>query len=110
MSATYQPGIQSSHHLSEERWPGRATLTRDVDPETAWYRAHPLDIPQGYTTGAYPRLPEHDEARIDPDTRTVLFRRSSVLVTCFDLDRVDTFHGHAVRAAVRDQYPEVLHE
>lgn len=110
MSATYQPGINASHHLTEERWPGRATLDRDVDPETAWYRAHDLDLPEGHTTGAYPRLPDHDEVRIDPQTRTVLFRRDDTLVTCFDLDVVDSYHGHAVRAAVREQYPEVLSE
>lgn len=108
MSATYQPGVHTSRHLEEDRWPRRATLTRDVDPETAWCRAHPLQIPEGHTTGAYPRLPENDEARIDPETRTVIFRRNSVLVTCFDLDTVTSYHGHAVRAAVHEQYPELI--
>ncbi|WP_089650122.1 hypothetical protein [Halobacterium hubeiense] len=111
MSATYQPGVRTSEHLGEERWPGRATPSRDdVDPETAWYRGHPLEIPQGHTTGAYPRLPRHDEARVDPDSRTALFRRNGVLVTCYDLDTVTSYHGHAVRAAVHDQYPELIND
>jgi len=99
-----------SRHLSEDRWPKRATPPqyRKLDPRTAWARGHPLDVATGHTTDAYPRLPQHDEARIDPETRTVLFRRGQTLVTAYDLDVVTTFHGHAVRAAVADQYPELI--
>lgn len=102
----------ASQHLLEDRWPQRATPPqyRKLDPQTAWARANPLQLPQGRTTGAYPELPPHDEARIDPQTRTVLFARNDVLVTAYDIDTVTSYHGHAVRAAVRDQYPEVLHE
>lgn len=102
----------ASTHLEEDRWPQRATTPeyRKLDPTAAWARGHSLDLPQGHTTGAYPTLPPHDEARIDPQTRTVLFERNSVLVTAYDVDVVTSYHGHAVRAAVEEQYPEVLHE
>lgn len=98
----------ASNHLSEDRWPNRGTP--EGDALEAWVRARPLDLPEGRTCGAYPRLPPHDEARIDPETQTVIFRRDAVLVTCYDLQRVDTWHGHAARAAAKDQYPELIHE
>jgi len=99
-----------SRHLEEDRWPQRATPVehRKFDPETAWARGHRLELPTGHTTGAYPRLPHHDEARIDPQTRTILFRRGGVLVTCYDLDVVTSYHGHAARAAVTKQHPELI--
>lgn len=99
-----------SRHLEEDRWPQRASRPEDrnVDPISAWARGHPLDVATGHTTSAYPDLPTHDEARIDPITRTVLFRDDQTLVTAYDLDLVTTHHGHAVRAAVRDQYPELI--
>ena len=100
-----------SQHLTEDRWPQRATPPeyRKFDPSTAWARGLELDIPQGHTTSAYPDLPLHDEARIDPVTRTVLFRRQGTLVTAYDLDTVTSYHGHAARAAVTEQYPELIH-
>ncbi len=99
-----------SRHLEEDRWPQRATPPehRKVDPSTAWARGLELDVATGHTTSAYPDLPMHDEARIDPLTRTVLFRDDQTLVTAYDLDLVTTHHGHAVRAAVREQYPELI--
>lgn len=98
----------ASDHLAEDRWPARGTQAEDA--HDAWLRALPLDLPTGTTSGAYPRLPQHDEARIDPQTKTVIFRRGETLVTCYDLSVVDTFHGHAARAAATEQYPELIHD
>jgi hypothetical protein len=96
----------ASYHLAEERFPERASGAT-VDHDAAWARGHQLDVPSS-TAAGYRPVPPHDEARVDPETRTVLFRRGETLVTCYDIDRVDHQHGHAVRAAVATTYPHLI--
>lgn len=94
----------ASDHLKWTTWPQRGT-PKD-SPRDAWRRAHDLDIT--HASHGRARVPSHDEARYDPNTQTVLFRRDSVLTTCYDLQNVTNDAGVAVRDAVEAQYSGLL--
>ncbi|MUV59950.1 hypothetical protein [Halobacterium sp. CBA1126] len=93
-----------SQHLALQRWPQRGDPAHS--PATAWARGRPLDV--SHASHGHARVPSHDEARVDPQTMTVLFRRGATLVTCYDLDDVSNDHGAAVVEATRIQYPELI--
>lgn len=85
-------------HLRNDRWLSRG------DPNTsvlnAWERAEPFDVAAAENGRA--RVPDHDEARWDQESATVLFRRQDDLVTCYSLEphQVTNDNGRAVREAV----------
>lgn len=92
--------IRASQHLICETWPQRGGS--DTIPHAAWERGQPLELTDS-------RIPNHDEARYDPVTRTVLFRRNATLTTCYSVDEEDVtnVHGEAVREAVESRYGTV---
>lgn len=93
--------VVPSRHLREETWIRRGDPADT--PLTAWERAEALDV------DADERVPYHDEARYDPLTQTVLFRREHTLVTCYSVapEHVTNDHGRAVREAVEAAFGPV---
>jgi len=55
------------------------------------------------------RVPNHDEARYDAKTESVLFRRDDTLTTCYSVrdEAITNDHGRAVREAVEVQFGSV---
>lgn len=90
--------VLASSHLRYETWPQRGDP--EEHPRDAWDRAQPLPIPE-----SAPVL-WHNEARYDPLTQTVLFRRNHTLTTCYSVrwESVTNVAGRAVREAVVDEF------
>lgn len=106
MAAAHSSDIIASQHLEEDRWPQRATPNTGT-PLEAWQRGYPLTLSAAHM--GQNRTPDHDEARVDPETMTVLFRVHGTLVTCYDLDQDPTNDaGRATLEAARAQYPELI--
>jgi len=57
-------------------------------------------------TNGHNRVPYHDEARYDAKTMTVIFRRNSVLTTCYSVGPDAEGHptSRAAREAVEAQF------
>lgn len=96
--------IIATAHLRNETWPRRSGSTDPV--HAGWERGQPLDV--GMAEDGTKRIPWHDEARYDPLTATVLFRRDHSLVTCYSVldEQVTNDHGRAAREAVEATYGE----
>lgn len=97
--------VVPSRHLREETWLRRGDPAGSV--LNAWERAKPLDVTAAEDGDE--RVPQHDEARFDPLTLTVLFRREHTLTTCYSVDpqHVTNDHGRAVREAVEASFGAV---
>lgn len=100
-----------SDHLRIDTWPARADPDAGVaDVEgirAAWRRGKRLNM--AHAPHGHARVPDHDEARFDAETLTVLFRRGDTLVTCYSVAEVaiTNDHGEAVRQAVEAQFGEI---
>lgn len=94
--------VTPSRHLRDDTWLRRGDPADT--PLTAWERGQPLDVDAA--TNGHQRVPDHDEARYDPVTQTVLFRRTHTLTTCYSVrkEHVTNDHGRAVREAVEAAY------
>lgn len=94
--------IRASRHLRDDTWLRRGDPADTV--LTAWERGQPLDISEAPNGHAH--VPDHDEARYDPVTQTVIFRRNETLTTCYSVRREETASDHslAARQAVAATY------
>lgn len=103
--------VWPTDHLRIDTWPARADSDAGVaDVEgirAAWARGERLNM--AHAPHGHARVPDHDEARFDPETLTVLFRRDDVLVTCYSVreDAITNDHGEAVRQAVEAQFGQL---
>ena len=110
--AGWQPSKEwPSDHLRLDTWSPRnpdASGVGDIDDiREAWDRSQRLNMahaPRGYL-----RVPDHDEARYDAETQTVLFRRNDTLTTCYSVreEAITNDHGVAVRQAVEAQFGDI---
>lgn len=94
--------VRATQHLICETWPQRGDP--NIKPHDAWERGLELDV--SHAPHGEARVPGHDEARYDPVTETVLFRRVHTLTTCYSVreEHITNDHGRAVREAVEAQY------
>lgn len=97
------PPIEASRHAQEDRWPIRSH-TPQMPLTDAWEDSLSLEIT--YQNSGHGRLPRHDEARYHPPSGTVIFRRDTSLVTCYNVTPtgVTSEYGRAARLSVIDQY------
>lgn len=98
----HESKIILSKHLCEERWPERGDESENLID--VWKRGADLDVYALPFSGK--DVPEHDEARFDKKTQTVIFRRGRVLVTVYNVtpEYVTNKEGKAVRSAVLKQF------
>lgn len=91
-----------SDHLINDRWPTRGDA--DTDVMTAWERAEQLDM--SVVPRVQRHVPDHDEARFDQESQTVIFRRNNTLTTVYSVrpDWVTNIEGRSVRSAVIKQF------
>jgi len=94
--------VYPTKHLNLQRWPQRGDPAQH--PSQVWDRAEPLDM--SLAENGMERVPNHDEARYDEQTQTVLFRDEDRLVTCYSVveSAITNDHGRAVRQAVEAQF------
>lgn len=94
--------VSASCHLRNDTWPKRGDPS--IDPIVVWDRSDELDV--SILPYADRQIPDHDEARWDARTQTVIFRRNDVLTTVYNVtdEHVDTLAGLAVRQVVAKQF------
>ena len=97
--------LTANDHLQHKRWPQRGD-PKD-DPLEVWERGRRLNM--AHAPRGLARVPNHDEARYDSESQTVIFRRADRLVTCYSVRKpfITNDHGRAVREAVEAQFGPV---
>lgn len=97
--------LRATGHLLSKRWPQRGDPAQH--PQAAWTRGEVLDM--HHAEDGVARVPDHDEARYDAETQTVIFRREDRLVTCYSVCEamVTNDHGRAAREAVEAQFGRI---
>lgn len=97
--------VFATKHLNLQRWPQRGDPAQH--PTRVWDRGEQLDM--SHAQNGEDRVPDHDEARYDEQTQTVLFRCGDRLVTCYSIvdSMVTNDQGEAAREAVEAQFGPV---